>query len=777
MLSWSGASFLAALLATTAAPASPGAPSSVVGGALEHALLTVSVNGAPAGDPIALLRGPGNSLYAPESALAAWRLGAAAAPAITRDGVRYVSLGAIPGLTLDLVEATQTLTITADPRLLGRTRLSYAPVELGEEVTSGTGAFLNYDLSGQFADRATTLGGALEAGIFTAFGVGISAFVGRWGGGGGELLRLDSNWTVDDPANKRSLRFGDSISRGGVGGGPLRFGGIQLARNFAVAPGFVTIPLPSLSGSAAVPSIVDVYVNDALRDSRDVPAGPFELVDVPIVSGNGDVQLVVRDLLGRETLYSQSYYSAPSLLRKGLHDYSYETGFLRRSFGRRSNDYGALMVSATHRYGFTDSVTGEIHAEATAAVQTAGIGGNVAVTGLGQVAGSLAASRSASGAGIQAGIAFERRSRGLSLGAKAEINSKNFTSLGWDEDRRPPALVVQAFAGVPLGFGSLGLSFLRRDGRGEPDVSYLGATSSLDLGGLGSLSLSGRKNLKGDKGLSASVFYTRALVLRTSTSVGGSLFRGERAATTTVQRNLPVGNGYGYRLAASTGATDRLDGKLSLNSGFGTHDAQLTWVDGRSGVRVSTAGGIGILGGEAFASRRLDHSFASVKVGDYPNVRVFADNQLIGKTNERGTLIVPMLRPYDRNRLSIDLADLPLDAEVPFDEQFVRPFARHGVEVEFAAAPANAAILRILLPDMTPLAAGAMVRLDGDPAGHVVAPGGEAYLTGLGADNLAIVSWSGGSCRFAFRFAPTAEPQPRLGDFICRPGVAIGAMQ
>src|SRR3546814_17406425 len=89
----------------------------------------------------------------------------------------------------------------------------------------------------------------------------------------------------------RSLSVGDSITRGGIGGLPLRYGGIRFGRNFEVQPGFVTLPMPSLNGSAALPSVVDIYVNDALVGSRDLKPGPFQVVDAPIVSGNGDVQI------------------------------------------------------------------------------------------------------------------------------------------------------------------------------------------------------------------------------------------------------------------------------------------------------------------------------------------------------------------------------------------------------------------------------------------------------------------------------------------------------
>src|SRR3546814_6682631 len=76
-----------------------------------------------------------------------------------------------------------------------------------------------------------------------------------WAGGCLEATRLDSSWTVDDRDRMRSLSVGDSITRGGIGGLPLRYGGIRFGRNFEVQPGFVTLPMPSLNGSAALPSV------------------------------------------------------------------------------------------------------------------------------------------------------------------------------------------------------------------------------------------------------------------------------------------------------------------------------------------------------------------------------------------------------------------------------------------------------------------------------------------------------------------------------------------
>jgi outer membrane usher protein len=283
---------------------------------------------------------------------------------------------------------------------------------------------------------------------------------------------------------------------------------------------------------------------------------------------------------------------------------------------------------------------------------------------------------------------------------------------------------------------------------------------------MGSLNLAARKSLEGDKGLSAEL----SLILplgQTTASTTISLEDGARTYRSLFQRSLPVGEGFGYQIGASHGAVNRLDGKLSFQTNFGAYDAQLTWTDGKTGVRLSTLGGIGVVGGQAFASRQLNQSFATVKVGEYENVRVYADNQLVGRTDRSGRAVVPRLRAFDRNTLRIELADLPWDAEIADAEQTVRPHNRHGVEVDFEAKPARAAIIRILVEGGSPLPSGSVVRVGESDEEFISAPGGEVYLTGLDSDNIAIASWSDGSCRVRFTYVESGEPQPHLGEFIC----------
>ena len=173
------------------------------------------------------------------------------------------------------------------------------------------------------------------------------------------------------------------------------------------------------------------------------------------------------------------------------------------------------------------------------------------------------------------------------------------------------------------------------------------------------------------------------------------------------------------------------------------------------------------MSGSMFASRKLTQSFATVQVGDYPDVRVYADNQHVATTDASGKAVIPRLRPFEKNALRIELADLPIDAEITTGEQVVRPYDRSGVAVDFAVQASRGAILSLVRDDGSAVPAGAFARLDGSDEEFVVAPGGEAYLTGLAATNTGTASWGGGSCTFGFDFPRDAEPQPRLGPVRC----------
>ena len=137
-----------------------------------------------------------------------------------------------------------------------------------------------------------------------------------------DALRLNTTLTYSDPATMISYRAGDVITGGFAWTRPIRIGGAQMARNFGLRPDLVTLPLPAARGSAAVPSVADVYINNVKTYSQDVNAGPFLLSNLPAITGSGTARVILRDSSGHTTESVLPFYVSANLLAPGMFDYS-----------------------------------------------------------------------------------------------------------------------------------------------------------------------------------------------------------------------------------------------------------------------------------------------------------------------------------------------------------------------------------------------------------------------------------------------------------------------
>lgn len=732
--------------------------------------LAVSVNRQ---DPeVTLLLRADNRLFARRVDFERWRLALPQADPLWHDGEAYYALDALPGIASELDASTQTLAIQAPATLFPPTH-RFARPALPAPALSPPGAFFNYDFVAQRALGQTRLDGFVELGAFNGAGVGTATALARDLGERAQLIRLETTWTRDAPDALASFRAGDTVSRAGAWSLPVRFGGVQWATNFAVRPGFVTFPLPTLSGESALPSTVDLFINDALRGRETVPPGPFTLPNLPVITGEGELRVVVRDLLGREQVLSERYYASPRLLRPGLADFAYQAGVLRNNFGLESNDYGRAFAAAAYRTGFTERFTGEISAELLRNQQTAGASGSLLWNRLGVFTLSAAGSHSDHGNGALASVEFERQSRSFSMNLRTQAASADFVQLGLPPGQRAPARISEARAGFSIpGGGTLGLGYVEQEHRNRPDVRLANLSYQMRAGP-GSLLFSAFRietQNGGERRAERTLALTFTLPLdgRTSASAGAVRQAGHGYGTVQVQRNLPAGEGMGYRLLAQSGTGERLQAGVSAQSAVGTYTAEAASSRGDTAYRLGAAGGIAWLDGGAFPSRRLGDSFALVRVDDYPGVQVYADNQPVARTDAQGRALVPRLRAYDRNLLRIEQADLPLDAEVGTLAHEAVPYYRSGLLVSFPVHPARGALLRLVLEDGNRPPPGAQVQLDDRLERFPLGLDGEVYLTGLAANQRGQAAWNGRRCVFELQVPQTQDPLPHLGTVPCR---------
>lgn len=746
---------------------SPAAMTSGVAGPYTEVWLAIRINGIAVAAPARLARLDDGRFFATAGDFARWRLRLPELQPISVKGSDYFPLDAVTGLSYRVDEREQALLLDGRPEAFTVTTVTSRRATFNQPGAASVGGFFNYDLLVNSQDVRHALDGLLEFGVFNRLGFGTSTFLGHDGEGTRRLVRLDTTWTRDEPSDLTSINIGDGISRTGAWGRSMRFGGLQWGTNFATQPDFVPFPLPSIRGEATLPSTVDLYVDNALRMSQKVPYGPFEIPRAPVITGDGQVRLVVRDVLGRETVVTQPYYASASLLQSGLHDYTYESGFKRNKFAVESNDYGEFFAAGTHRTGLSDQLTGEMRGELLAKQQTFGVAASYLIPALGVASASTAVSRSAKGGGGFVSLGIERQGRPVSFGLETRQATPQFAQIGGWPDYDVPRSVYLARASFVTGHGgSAFVSYVDQVNHAASEMKFVTAGYSVGVMERFYLSLFGLRSLGEDRAYSLGVNVTYALGSRTTASANWNGNSKASSSSLQLQQSLPQGSGVGYRLLTGAGTNDRSEAALLLQNDIGTYSMETARSSGVTSYRAGVSGGIAILDGNAYLSRRLDDSFAVVQVGEYDGVEIFFDNQPVARTKE-GYALITRLRPYQNNIITIQPESLPLDAEVTTLRLSLSLSRRSAELVKFPVRPARGALLRIIMEDGTPLPAGALVTVKGSAEEFPVALRGEAYVKGLASQNVVQARWNEQSCDIEVVMPKNAGPLPLLGPLIC----------
>lgn len=731
-------------------------------------LLQVDIDQQQLNQTVLVLEDNNGELYLWSHDLLRWRFHEPATnTAIEYQGEKYYPLSSISQISHIYDRKNLTLAIKVSSEAFTQTTRSAQVVKASPLVSTSIGGFINYDLLVANSTEIAQRSGQFELGYFNHYGVGTSNVLAENLDNVSQITRLDTTWTTDFPDKMQTIHFGDAITIPGTWGSSLRFAGIQFGTNFGTQPGFIMTPLQSAVGQATLPSTVDVFVNNSLASHQTVPPGPFSISNLPVITGAGEVRLVVHDLLGREQIITQSFYGSQTLLSEGLEDFSYELGSVRENFGIDSNAYGNWLGSATYRRGLTKQFTGEVHAESMARQTTVGAGGDTLLPQLGTINTYIAGSQNNMDYGVLALVGFDRLAQPWSMGARTQWTTLRYTQLGLEPSQMAPAQLSSANLSYTLhAGGSVAIAFVGQRNRDQDDVRIATFSYSVSLGNLSSLNISALRSLTGDSGTTIFAMFSISLDSFTSLLASAQFIPHGNDYTTTLQRSLPMGEGFGYRLKGSTGGSQ--EASYSLQNNIGTYVIDAAQNQGTTATRLNASGGIAFLGEHPYLSRRIDQSFAVVSIPDYQNVRVLADNQPAGRTNEAGNALIPRLRAYDNNIISIDQHDLPLDAEISTLQLDAVPYFRSGIEVKFPIKHSRGATLTIHLDNGQPLPVGASVQEVGKDGLYVVGYDGEVYIVGLGATTTLKATWNNQTCTFKVGFTVSTNPLPDLGIFICK---------
>lgn len=604
------------------------------------------------------------------------------------------------------------------------------------------------------------------------------------------VVRLQS--TLEHVDDKRSItyRLGDFIMSSVSWSRPLRMAGLQIERDFESRPDLVTMPLPSVQGTATVPTTVDVYVNNIRTFSTEVKDGPYSIANLPTLVGAGTARVIVRDATGRQTENEFAFFSSSRMLAKGLSDFSSSVGVANYNYGSAKQKYGTSPLGvASFRYGLKDDWTLETHGEAMGISQNAGIG--VVTNSLGRVLLNVAVrgSHDEGRVGYAAHAGAQTQLAHVNVAASLQLGHKHFADLATITTRTAPGKMF-AVKGVPSTTSAplqgrltlsvpiasqratLGLGYLLTDQQTER-THTLTASVSKALGTRSFLFLNGYTSA-GDRrstgvyaGLSVPLGrQIQASVSATSTS-SGSFVSAEAAK--------PLGEAagdWGWRARVAQGKNlSQQAVAVGTRTSVARLESSLEAVGQTVRLAAEAEGTVLSMGRGVHASSRSDSTFAVVDVGA-PNVPVYHENRFVGVTGRDGTLLVSGLLPYYKNKISLDTTKLPAGTILDKTQLTLTPKANSGVWLRFQNR-AGKASGHIILHDTLnrPVRAGYSGVVEATGETFRVGYDGIVFLKDIPLQSDLVVQTLQGPCRAQLRYPLSREasspPSPQQSRLLC----------
>jgi outer membrane usher protein len=715
-----------------------------------------------------------------------------------------VALTDLPEVSYRLDQATQTLYVTArTDTLLPALLQSGAASAAAYSVESGIGTTFNYDVIGTSLNGHTLGSGMFDLRAFSPWGVassGLLAYAGtnQLGSSPYSAIRLDSTYVYSDPESMRRYRVGDFISGSLTWTRPVRLGGAQINSDFSMRPDLITFPVPIVSGSVAVPSTVDVLVNGSRVLSHEVQPGPFQVPQLPVITGAGTVAMTVTNALGRQVTTELPFYATPLLLAPDLQTYSLDAGLVRHNWGVISNDYGPPAGAITYRRGLSPIVTLEGHAETSRGLFMAGGGGVVNVGDIAVANLAAAGSTGAGHAGAQLAAGIQHIDQRFSLGASGIVATNSFGDIAAVNGDPIARLQLNANAGVSLGrFGSLGAayngieraarpppvpviappSFVLAQAPTQPGTLFfqpaqrshiVSATYSTQLGNVAFFATVFR-DFTTNGGSGVFVGLTVPLGSRSSVTTSAQSTSGIKSGQIQATQNANTIGDWGYNVLGAVNHPDHEFAEVSYKSPWALVFAGADRLGTQTTLQTEARGALSFVDSGLFASNRIDDSFAVVDTNGIEGIRVRQENRDVARTDADGQLLVPDLRSFEINHLSIDPLDVPVDTTVPFATRDVRPQDRSGVIVRFPLKTSHGALLRLTDEAGKPIPVGSIATLQSSGVAVPVGYDGEAYLVDLQAHNKVNVEKPDGRrCAASFDYRNTPGEIPTIGPLPCQ---------
>ena len=600
-----------------------------------------------------------------------------------------------------------------------------------------------------------------------------------------KLTRLETSLIIDNIDKIERIQVGDFNAKGAFFINSFRAGGIQIGTNFKLNPTFITYPLPDFAGSTAIPSTIDIYIENTKIYSNNLNPGPFEIKDIPVLSPEGNLKIVIKDILGRVKVVNLPYITSHQLLKEGLSEYAISVGALRKNFQLKDFAYGRLFLNTFYKKGLTNKISLETGAYLeNKHGYSFGLSPIFLTNSFGTVKPELAFSynNKTNSLGNLYGFSYSKKFKYINFNINYLTSDKEFVKpisvYGYEKEN------IRLFSGIYLPkIGNIGISYL--------DRKYYSTLSN---------TISSSKNIN--------VSFTRMLFNRIILSLtysfnkldgkNNNLFRGiismplggQIVTSLQYQNNdnqHQINLNYSLNKKSSKGLYSRgsfyylqdefrLENNLSydfektstyLGISYSSKKRESTNVSYRTGI----SGSIILLDGDIYLRRKIERSFAIIKIEPpVENVEVKVNNRLVGKTTKNGTLFLPYLSPYYPNEIRINPDSLDMKTIIKKNITSFIPYEKHGYVLKFESQKVNSIRLKIFLPNQEFPPAGIDVNVDGKKAG-IVGFKGKTYIENITeGKHIISIDYMGKECKFTIEIKNDTLKKiiPFIGNYTCK---------
>ena len=438
-------------------------------------------------------------------------------------------------------------------------------------------------------------------------------------------------------------------------------------------------------------------------DDGDSPSGTFN----ERIGGDRNVTLVVRDAFGRESVYQQPFYFTDLALREGLHEYSYNAGFMRDQSAAANPGYGKFALSGFHRYGLTDAVSIGLRGEGREGLFNGGAFATALSPRFGIAGIGIAGSQFDGKFGSAVDAFYSYLTDPLQINVAGQYFSNTYATLATTFKSMPKYNVASSLGSGASVLGAFSIGY-------NAQVRYDDSSQRAANAGYSRSFFDGRAMLiatyqRGLEGLPRNNFFlTFNVTLNPDYSIVASAASsdGQRAQQIELTKSQPVGEGVGFRIGGvheqgDLGNGTAAAGSIQYNGALATVGASYLGPTGSSGdrgiARAFVAGSIGYVHDSLVVARPFQDSFAVVKVGDVSGVPVYLNGQWMGDSNRNGEVTVPSLQSFYDGYITFDDSKVPLDYVYGSAQKVISPPLRSGSYVEFALRKVRAIAGRLII--------------------------------------------------------------------------------